>query len=344
MRRDSLFIGITTIVGVIVSLFTFTVALAYLQIPKEIPIPKEKEIPTPKEIEIPTIQPKKPQKTAKYKKNKEEEEDVIKEEDVECKKVKTSRITPYYSRLIKNKEWIGTKTAKIAIILDDIGYSINGTTKRLLEIQAPLTFSILPGLKYSKQIANLAHEKGLEVMLHMPMENCCNSRMTAEDKLCDTNHNMNPYKYAILTRMSKQEVEEEIESAINDIPYIVGINNHMGSKATADELVMSYVLDKVKEKNLYFIDSITANRSVAYKLAKRKGVLTNKRSVFLDNINNPEYVKERISELIYRAKRNGYAIGIGHGTKGATAEVLAEIVPKLKDYGIEIVPVSKLVE
>jgi hypothetical protein len=312
-------------VGVIISLFTFTLALAYLQIPKEIPSPEEIEI---KELD----RPHKPVKTQEIK------------EDVKSKKTKvTKRTIPYYySHLIKKKSWSGTGTAKIAIILDDAGYSINGAVKRLLQIQAPLTFSIIPGLKYSREIAQMAHEKGLEVMIHMPMENCGNSRMTKEDY--KANHNMNPYKYAILTGMSKEEVDEEIEGAINNIPHVVGINNHMGSKATADELIMSYVLDKIKERNLYFIDSVTAKHSVAYKLAKKKGVLTNKRSVFIDNINDTEYVKERINELIYKAKRDGYAIGIGHATKGATAKALAEMVPKLKDYGVEIVPASELVD
>ncbi len=331
MKKDSLLIAITTIAAVIISFFSFTLALAYLQIPKEIPIPEEIEIP-----EIPTTQPKESHKVHKIQE--------IKKEDVKIKNIEViKKPLPYYAHMLEKKVWKGTGISKIAIILDDVGYSINGTLKKLLQIQIPLTFSVIPGLKYSKEIASMAHEKGVEIMLHMPMEYCGNSKITKEDELYQTNHNMKPYKYAILTGMSKEEVEQEIEGVINDVPYAVGLNNHMGSKATADEVVMSYVLDKIKTKNLYFIDSVTTEQSVAYKLAKRKGILTNKRSVFLDNINNVEYVKERISELIYRAKRDGYAIGIGHATKGVTADALIEMIPKLKEYGIEVVPASKLV-
>ncbi|MDI6735005.1 MAG: divergent polysaccharide deacetylase family protein [bacterium] len=331
MKKDGLLLGITTGLAVIVCVFSFTLAIAYLQIPKEIPTPEEIEI-AEKELkeELPKVtERQKIKKDVPGKKMAVTEKTEIKE-----------KVLPYYLGLI-NK--MGTKTAKIVIILDDAGYSINGFTKLFFQTRVPLTFSVLPGLKYSKAIANMAHENGMEVMLHMPMEYCGNSKTTAEDKLCQADHNMHPYKYAILTGMSKEVVEKELTGAINDIPHVVGINNHMGSKATADKELMSFVIDTAKTKNLYFIDSVTTGRSVAYKLAKLSAQRTNKRDVFLDNINDKEYVKERICELIYRAKCKGYAIGIGHATKVATAEALAEMVPKLKEYGIEVVPASELV-
>lgn len=336
MKKDGLLLGITTGLAVIVCIFSFTLALAYLQIPKEIPTPEEIEIHGKElEKEFPRVT-----ETQKIKQARLVEEMQGKKTEITGKIEVKKKVLSYYESLI-NK--MGTKTARIAIILDDAGYSTNGFTKLFFQTRVPLTFSVLPGLKYSKAIANLAHENGMEIMLHLPMEYCGNSKTTEEDKLCQPIHNMNPYKYAILTGMSKEIVEKEIESAINDIPYAVGINNHMGSKATADGELMSFVVDTVKTKKLYFVDSVTTGKSTAYKLAKEKGVRTNKRDVFLDNTNDKEYVKERLWELIYRAKRKGYAIGIGHATKDATAEALAEMVPKLKEYGIEVVPASELV-
>lgn len=337
MKRDSWWIGLATFGAVAVSFFSFTLALAYLQIPKEIP-PLEK-------IEIPVTIPKleelhKPQEPHKIKKE-------VKSKVNESKIVKNIKNTSHhYSCMIEKKlreGTHGTKTAKVAIILDDAGYTTNGFIRKLFQIQAPLTISILPGLKYSKETAQLAHKSGFEVMLHMPMEYCGNSKMPKKDESCKATHNMTPYKYAILTGMSKSEVEEEFEKAINSIPYVVGVNNHMGSKATTDEVIMSYMMDKLKVENLYFIDSLTTERSIAYDIAKRKGVPTSERSVFLDNINDTEYVKKRIKELIYTAKRKGHAIGIGHATKKATINALIEMIPKFKDYGVEIVPASQLV-
>ncbi len=334
MKKDGLLLGITTGLAVIVCVFSFTLAMAYLQIPKEIPTPEEIELA---EEELKEKLLKVPKVTERQKVK--EEVSGKKTEVTEKTEIK-KEVLPYYLSLI-NK--MGTKTAKIAIILDDAGYSTNGFTKLFFQTQVPLTFSVLPGLKYSKAIANMAYENGMEVMLHMPMEYCGNSKITEEDKLCEANHNMDPYKYAILTGMSKEVVEKELTEAINDIPHVVGVNNHMGSKATVDKELMSFVIDTLKAKNLYFIDSVTTGKSVAYKLAKLSAQRTNKRDVFLDNINSKEYVKERIYELIYRAKCKGYAIGIGHATKGATAEALAEMVPELKRYGIEVVPASELV-
>jgi len=339
MRRDGLWLIITTVLAVMVSFFSFTLALAYLQIPKEIPIPEEIELPT-KELKKPPLV----QEIQEIKKEKEK----VKSEKMQIQMPKKEEqvkkeVLPYYARLLEKKAWKGTETSKIAIILDDAGYNVNGYVKQLLELQVPLTFSVIPGLKYSKEIANMVYAKGYEIMVHMPMEYCGNSKITHEDKLYQAGHNMKPYKYAVLIGMSKEEVEGNIEAAIDSIPHAVGMNNHMGSKATADEVIMSYVLDKVKTKNCYFIDSVTTGRSIAYRLAKQKDVQTNKRDVFLDNENDVDYVKERIYELIYRAKRQGYAIGIGHATKEATAKALVEMVPKLKEYNIEIIPASQLV-
>lgn len=335
MRKESLWIIIATVLAVTTSFLSFTLALAYLQIPKEIPVPEEIE-----EIEVSTIELKEPPKTQEIreiKKEKAKTEPLKKEEPV--KKV----ILPYYARLLQQKRWEGTGTSKIVIILDDAGYNVNSGTQHFFQLQIPLTFSVIPGLKYSKEIANIAYEKGNEIMIHMPMEYCGNSKMTNKDKLSEKDHNMKPYKYAVFKNMSKEQIEKNIEEAINDIPHAVGLNNHMGSDATADEVVMSYVLDKIKSKNFYFIDSVTTAHSVAYNLAKNKGIRANKRHVFLDNENDVDYIKERINELIYQAKRRGYAIGIGHATKPVTAQALLEMMPKFKEYNIEVVPASQLV-
>lgn len=244
----------------------------------------------------------------------------------------------------------GTGTGKIAIILDDAGYNMNGSTKILLNIPAPLTFSVIPGLKCSKKVAEEAYNMDKEIMLHMPMEYCNNPRTirngtaTKEDILCQANRkNDSPYKYALLSGMSDEEVEKQLIGAINDIPHLKGINNHMGSNATADSNLMSFCMDKIKGKNLYFIDSVTSNKSIAYKTAREKGIISGRRNVFLDNEDSIKHVTAQMNILIRLAKKRGYAIGIGHATKHSTAIVLREMAPKLKEIGIEIVPASQLV-
>ncbi len=231
--------------------------------------------------------------------------------------------------ILANKKW-GSQSCKIAIIIDDAGYSMNGTMEKLLKLSEPLTISILPDEKCSRQIAEQAYKKGFEVMVHMPMQ--------------DSTYTRSSYKWTIMPNMSQEMVKTQIQGAINSIPYATGLNNHMGSKVTENKEVMSYCLDAIKERGFYFVDSLTSSRSVAYKLAKDKGLYAGRRDIFLDNENSSSYVSARMNELIALAKRKGYAIGIGHVTKQVTANVLAEMLPQLKKENIEIVPASALVD
>jgi hypothetical protein len=234
---------------------------------------------------------------------------------------------------------------KIGIILDDAGYSTGGFIRKLWKLKAPLTISIIPGEMFSKRTARIAYEAGFEVMLHMPMEYCENSKITDEDILCEANRkNDSPYKWALLCGMSEEEIERQLEGAINDIPYVKGINNHMGSKATITPRLMSLCMKKLKNKGIYFVDSVTTGNSIAYNVAVKEGIQAAKRDVFLDNEDNIEHVKKQMRLLIETAKRKGYAIGIGHITKPSTIAVLCEMIPKLRKEGIEVVPVSELVK
>jgi len=155
--------------------------------------------------------------------------------------------------------------------------------------------------------------------------------------------NDSPYKWALLCGMSEKEVARQLDGAIKDIPYLKGINNHMGSKATADKRLMTLCMDKLKDKGLYFIDSVTTPKTVAYRLAKEQTISAARRDVFLDNINDVKHVRQQMNILIATAKKNGTAIGIGHATKYSTIAVLDEMMPLLKAQGIEVVPASELV-
>ena len=234
--------------------------------------------------------------------------------------------------------------ASIAIILDDAGYTTGGFVSKLWQIKEPLTISIIPGLRSSKETAEISHRCGFEIMLHMPMEFCSNSKITDEDVLCMADRkNDSPYKWALLSGMSEKEVARQLDGAIKDIPYLKGINNHMGSRATADKRLMALCMNKLKGKGLYFVDSVTTPKTVAYKLAKEYAIDAARRNVFLDNINDIEHVRQQMNILIATAKRNGTAVGIGHATKASTVAVLSEMVPMLKAQGIEVVPASRLV-
>jgi polysaccharide deacetylase 2 family uncharacterized protein YibQ len=220
-------------------------------------------------------------------------------------------------------------SSKIAIVIDDMGYEMT-RLRELLEVDAPITVAVLPHLKRSKEVARLAHANGREVLLHLPME--------PKDS-----YNNFPGKGALLTDMAEEEILRELIKDLEAVPYLSGVNNHMGSKFTEDENLMRTVLKVVKQWDVYFLDSKTTDLSVADKVAKELGVRTESRSVFLDNRRDAQYIRGQFLELLAMASKRGKAIAIGHPYP-ETIAVLKELVPGLEDEGVEVVRLSELVE
>lgn len=215
---------------------------------------------------------------------------------------------------------------KIAIVLDDWGYSVKQMP--LLEsIRQPVTVAVLPGLPYSTQVAQRAHFNGDEVILHQPME--------AEDPNA-------PREAAELSAgMSKEEVRWHLNRSLEAVPFARGISNHQGSKATADPALMEKVFTDVKRRRLYFLDSFVTSRSVCLELACRLKLRFARRAVFLDNDPTADVIRQRLVELAKAASASGEALGIGHD-RPRTLEVLLEMIPALEKAGYTFVPVSRL--
>ncbi len=217
---------------------------------------------------------------------------------------------------------------RIAIILDDGGYG-GLSTEKVLNLDPRFTVSILPNTPYATETARQAGELGFEVMLHMPMES--NSKT-------DT-----PVEGFISTDMTSKEIQGLTRAALGQIPGVVGVNNHTGSKFTSDAAMMKPFLEVLLEEQLYFIDSVTLHTSVAHAVAMEMAVPTSKRDVFLDNENDPEHIHTQLKELVALAKTQGSAIGIGHFRSG-TALVLEEALPGIEQQGIKLVHISELVQ
>jgi len=219
--------------------------------------------------------------------------------------------------------------AKVAIVIDDLGLDIE-RLRDILDIDAPIAVAVLPFLPYSREIAEEASLSGREVLLHLPME--------PKDSA-----NNDPGEGAVFTYMSEAEVAGQVRKDIAAIPHIVGINNHMGSKFTENEKLMKIVLETAKERNLFFLDSKTTNKSAAHRLAKEMGLKTASRHVFLDNNKDDvEYIKGQILELIEIAKKRGAAVGIGHPHQ-TTITAIKEMLPMLNE-DVEVVPLSPLID
>lgn len=215
---------------------------------------------------------------------------------------------------------------RVAIILDDGGYG-GASTEKALTLDPRLTLAILPNTPFATDTAQRAAQLGFEVILHMPME---------------THGKNHLFPGQIETSMTPEDIRKLTESALIQVPGIVGVNNHTGSKFTADAHAMQTFLDVIKGYGLYFVDSRTTGSSVAFREARALGIPTAARHIFLDNELNAVYIRQQVQRLIDAARKHGAAIGIGHFRR-ATVAVLAEILPQFEQENIVLVHASELV-
>ncbi len=216
---------------------------------------------------------------------------------------------------------------RIAFIVDDAGYDLDRAME-LLNLRRPMSISVLPKLKYSEHIAEMAHDMGFEVMLHLPMENSSAVRRSPG---------------FITVEMTAKEMYWVIDRDLESIPYVAGINNHQGSEMTRDPEAMAHVMRYLADKKMFFIDSRTTSDSVAYKVARDFELKAAENDVFLDNEKDVEYIKERIQVLMQEAKDKGKAIGICH-VHPSTTRAIHEMLPIIDEEGIKLVFASELAE
>jgi polysaccharide deacetylase 2 family uncharacterized protein YibQ len=218
---------------------------------------------------------------------------------------------------------------RVAIIIDDMGDSLE-VLQEICSLDQPITISILPYSAYAEETARVAHENGLEVMLHLPGES-----LNHEEGNSST-------VGLIKSDMSEEEVRSLVEESLSRVPYIKGVNNHMGSKITQEEPIMRPILDLLKSRKLYFLDSRTTAESVAFDLAREMGLRTAYRNVFLDSSVGVDYSKKKIIDLFKFSQKTGKAIGIGHPFP-ETLQALRENIHLLKKYKVRPVFVSEII-
>ena len=211
------------------------------------------------------------------------------------------------------------KRGRLAILLDDGGQKMDivATAGRL---PPEVGVAVLPFLPYSAETAFSMNEAGHEVWLHLPMEAVGDS---------------DPGPGALMVSMSDGELRDAVFMAINNIPHVVGINNHMGSKATANLRMMTWMMQDLAAMGLAFLDSRTTVNTVAEEAARIQGVKTGRRHVFLDNERTEAAIREQLEEAVYRARMEGEIIAIGHLTE-VTVAVLASELPGLSRRGVDL--------
>ena len=217
---------------------------------------------------------------------------------------------------------------RVAIIIDDLGYD-RGLAAAFASLDIPVTLAVLPMAPRTEDVAAEAGRKGRELMLHLPME----PKGYPE---------LNPGPGALLNRMCREEIRALVVRHLDQVPGARGVNNHMGSSFTEHEPGVAAMLEELRRKGRFFVDSKTTGRSVAYPLARRMGVPAASRSVFLDNEPTARSIGIQVERLLGIARHRGTAVAIAHPFPG-TLKALKGERERLRG-AVEIVTVSELVE
>jgi uncharacterized protein len=221
----------------------------------------------------------------------------------------------------------GSAAARLAIILDDLG-SDRHAADAIFALPYPLTISILPHHPQSVEIAQEAHRRGYQVMLHLPMQAVGNER---------------PETQELHSGMSASDVAALVDQWLQGIPDVAGVNNHQGSQSTADARLMDELMPVLRQHQLFYVDSRTTAATVAYDEAQRLGVRSGFRNVpFLDDVAEVGAVRRQLQLALRGAREKGEAIAIGH-PHPATLEALREVLPQAESEGVNLVFVSELV-
>lgn len=216
------------------------------------------------------------------------------------------------------------ESAQVAIVIDDIGYRV--TDKQVLNIPGDITYAVLPHTPYGKRIAEIANKKAHDVILHIPMESTLGKKLGPG---------------ALTSDMDEAGIRHTLSESFREIPFAVGMNNHMGSHLTTLSQPMNWTMRFLKERELLFLDSVTSPNSLAKKVAHKIGVPAMSRHVFLDNHLNHEYIAAQFDKLIIKAQRHQVAIAIAH-PHPETVAALTKLIPKLKANGVNLVSLSTL--
>lgn len=212
----------------------------------------------------------------------------------------------------------------VAIVIDDIGYK-RFEGERTLALPGKLTVAVLPFTPFAQSLALKAPKHGKEVMLHAPMEPKRLSR----------------WGQGLTSDMNEHELRSSLVAMIDDIPNLAGINNHMGSGLTENLEAMQWLMEELPPRGLYFIDSRTTASSQALASAKRRGIPSYERDIFLDHSRDAKTISQQFDKLIATAQKHGQALGIGHPYP-ETLKVLESRLPELQKAGVELVTVSEL--
>jgi len=219
---------------------------------------------------------------------------------------------------------------RLALVLDDLGHNLHDLTRRAIALPAPVTYAVLPELGSSRRVLTEIRRAGKQALLHMPMEP-------------NPGAPVGPGEPVVNVGMGSGEIRRVVSQGLDGLPGVVGVNNHMGSRATRSRPEMDAVMLEIAARGLIFLDSRTTPLSVAHTAASAQGIPNLRNDLFLDvDTDDPEVIRQRLGRLLEISRRRGWAIGIGH-LHPATIAVLEEFLPTVDPADVQLVPLSELI-
>ena len=296
---------------IIISVAAIIYALQFQEEPVEVRPPKT---PT-RQVEPPKVIPPKTEKAKP-----------VKETPVTQK---TEPVKQKEKIVVSKIDKIPLPLKQVAIIIDDIGYDL-APVRELLKVDADITFAILPLCSHSREAAEMLHEAHKETLLHLPME----PNSYPKEK---------PGNGTLFTDMNSEELIFQLERDLASVPYVSGVNNHMGSKFMADEDKLILIFNKLKKKKMFFIDSRTTANTKAFAAAEKVNMQMASRKVFLDNDRDYNEIYKKLLEVTQNSSDVSPVIIIGHPYP-ETIRAIKDASRVLREKGILVVPVSKLIK
>jgi polysaccharide deacetylase 2 family uncharacterized protein YibQ len=219
------------------------------------------------------------------------------------------------------------RTPRIAIIIDDIGYSLT-TGARVIALPGPVTLAVLPFTPNAAALAAQARDAGKDVILHQPMQ----ARRAGRQE-----------PGTLTTAMDGALVRKALRKSLARVPHAIGVSNHTGSVLTTSTRSMAWLMQEIHAQGLFFLDSRTTHETVARESARAAGVPSIKRDVFLDHLVEPQAIAREFDRALRLARRQGFAVLIGH-PHDETLSLLERELPSLASRGFQLVPVRALVD
>ncbi len=216
----------------------------------------------------------------------------------------------------------------IAIIIDDLG-NLRSATDRTVRRDGPVACAILPYTPLAQYVARSAHRAGKEVLLHLPLEPVGDDRTVGVG--------------VIDISSTRRQLGEILDADLKSIPYLDGVNNHMGSLLTRHPGHMAWLMSELRRRGgLFFVDSYTTPASVALQMAREAGIPATRIDVFLDTDPNTDAIAREFERLKALARKHGHAVAIGH-PYDETLRYLEKALPQLRGEGIELVSVADVI-